>query len=61
MDWRDQLREIVQEAKQVPTFEEWLMKSGYEEIPELLLSPIEGRSIIQTLYARYQRIFRRAA
>lgn len=57
MDWQAQLRDIVDKARQVPTFEEWLTTTGYGEIPGTLTNPLQMRSLMKTLYLRYRSEF----
>lgn len=61
MDWQDELRDIVDNARRVPTFPEWLAAGGYEQMPATLTSPLQMRSIMRTLYMRYCSEYRRAA
>ncbi len=61
MDWQEQLRDIVANEQCVPSFEEWLATTGYQEISQTLTSPLQMRSIVQTLYVRYRNEYGKAA
>ncbi len=61
MAWQEQLQDIVNAARRVPTFEEWLAETGYADIPQTLTNPLQMRSVIHTLYVRYKNEYGEAA
>ncbi|HTJ27202.1 MAG TPA: hypothetical protein VMA36_13665 [Candidatus Limnocylindria bacterium] len=61
MNWQDELLQIVRDAGRLPSFQEWLRTSGYEDVPAGLTGPVQARTVMRTLYLRYLEDLRKAA
>lgn len=62
MDWQDELDRIVRDAGMlVPGFQEWLKATNYEGVPPGVTGPVQARSLMRSLYARYLAELREAS